>query len=228
MRTTQLLAGRDFAARNPAAVSMANFVYLVEDEATKEAVLVDAAWEIAELLEIVQTRGLKLVAALVTHSHPDHAGGRYAGLSIEGVAELSDRTGVPVWVHPLEEAALVAAGVKRSLIQAAEEGAACKLGQGELRFWHTPGHTPGAICIEAGDALLTGDTLFVGECGRVDLPGSNPMAMWESLQKLKGLRPELVVYPGHDYGETPTSTIEREGRENPWMNISRERWAREG
>lgn len=218
MRVRQLLAGRDFARSNAFASQMANFVYLVEDEATKQCAIVDAAWEIDELLGIIRGEGLTLAAGLVTHTHFDHAGGSYAGAFVEGVAELAARTEAPIWVHPAEAGRLVAAGVPEARLRAAEDGVTCPLGEGVLRFHHTPGHTPGAVCIEAGDALVTGDTLFVGECGRIDLEGSDPRAMYRSLQKLKAMRPELVVYPGHDYGSTPTSTIGRERVENRWMN----------
>ena len=97
------------------------------------------------------------------------------------------------------------------------DGTKSPLGTTEIVCLHTPGHTPGSQCFLTGDAVITGDTLFVDECGRVDLPGSSPRQMVESLQKLARLDPGLTVYPGHDYGPTRTSTIAQQRVSNPYL-----------
>ncbi len=107
------------------------------------------------------------------------------------------------------------AGVSEASVRRVQDGEELALGKGSLSFLHTPRHTPGCQCIRAGDAIITGDTLFVGECGRVDLAGSEPDAMFASLRKLAALPESTRVYPGHHYGRTPTSTIGEEKRTSP-------------
>lgn len=221
----QLLAGRDFARDDESAYQMVNFVYLLGDEPSRQCVLIDPAWDIEGLLALVRQLGLTLTAGIVTHGHPDHAGGNLHGISIAGMAELTRRAGVPAIVHEAEADKLLAAGVDADAIHRVKDGERFALGATELRFLHTPGHTAGAMCIQAGEALFTGDTLFVDECGRVDLPGSNPDDMWRSLQRLKALPPATVIYPGHDYGPTRTATIEQQRQSNPWFRATWEEWS---
>ncbi len=231
LQIEQLVPGRDFAAAGSRcareAASFANFIYLIEEEGSRRCALVDPAWDIAGLLALLDSRELQLEAVLLTHTHADHAGGALGGIQIEGIAELWGRRPVPVLLHPLELPRLRGAlgGRATSLkFELVEEGGRRALGRETLSFLHTPGHTPGALSILAGDALLTGDTLFVDECGRVDLEGSDPVAMWHSLQRLAALPGETRVLPGHDYGPEPTSTIARQRQSNPWMKVSLEAW----
>jgi hydroxyacylglutathione hydrolase len=211
-----LLAGRDFAVGNLGAEQMANFIYLVAERRSAQCVLVDPAWDVEGLIERVQREGLHLVGAIATHCHWDHVGGRFADLQIEGVGRLVERTRVPIYVHELDAERLQAnARVAQDSIRRVKDGGALSLGAGSLSFLHTPGHTPGSHCIRAGDGIITGDTLFVGECGRVDLAGSDPDAMFASLKRLASLPEATRVYPGHHYGKTETSTIGEEKRTSP-------------
>lgn len=212
----QLLAGRDFAVGNSGAEQMANFAYLVAERRSAKCVLVDPAWDVQGLLSRVEREGLQLAGAVATHCHWDHVGGRFADLQIEGVGRLVERTGVPVYVHALDADRLRAnTGVPEASVRRVNDGDALELGAAALSFLHTPGHTPGSHCIRAGDAVITGDTLFVGECGRVDLAGSDPDAMFASLKRLAALPEGTRVYPGHHYGKTESSTIGDEKRTSP-------------
>jgi glyoxylase-like metal-dependent hydrolase (beta-lactamase superfamily II) len=218
----QLLSGRDFAIVNPAAGQMANFTYLIGDADAKEGVLVDPAWDVRSLKTIAEEAGLKLVGIVATHAHPDHVGGSLLGFGIEGVGKLVEVAAVKVWVHEADAAELRrVTGVREQDLVTVKDGDVLKLGDTEIRFIHTPGHSPGSMCLRVGDGIITGDTLFVGACGRIDLPGSDSAAMWQSLNRtLAALPDDLVVYPGHDYGRARRSTIGDEKRTNPYMRIS--------
>jgi glyoxylase-like metal-dependent hydrolase (beta-lactamase superfamily II) len=216
----QLLAGRDFAVVNPAAGQMMNFVYLVGDRDTKECVLVDPAWDVRGVLAVAAEEGLTVVGVVATHDHQDHVGGNLFGLAIEGAAKVVELAQVKVWVHELDAVRLArSAGVADADLVRVTDGSRLTVGQTEIELIHTPGHTPGSMCLRVGDGLITGDTLFVGACGRVDLPGSNPDDMYASLQKLAALPDDLVVYPGHHYGSARTSTIGEQKRTNPYLRV---------
>jgi len=203
---------------------MANFVYIIADPETREAAVVDAAWDIDEILRVVEADGLKLKANLVTHFHPDHLGGQFMGQSIPGAAELLARNvDVKTWIHKAE-ADYVAriAGLSRSDLTLTDGTEELALGNLRVRFLHTPGHTPGSQCFLVDGRLISGDTLFIGACGRVDLPGSDPRQMYDSLvNKLKRLPDETVLYPGHNYADRPTSTIGEEKSHNVYMRFER-------
>jgi len=175
---------------------------------TRAAAIVDPAWEVDRLLREVEARGLRVTHALITHTHEDH---------IEGVAELVQRTGAAVVVSP-REAAVVAAGAP-SLVEVVDR-ADIAIGRCGVRALDTPGHTVGGTCYLGDGFLITGDVLFVGGCGRTDFPGGDSAAMWRSLQRLMALPEETRVYPGHDYGATPTSTLAHELRENPYLRCA--------
>jgi glyoxylase-like metal-dependent hydrolase (beta-lactamase superfamily II) len=175
---------------------------------TRAAAIVDPAWEVDRLLREVDARGLRVTHALITHTHEDH---------VEGVAELVRRTGAAVVVSP-REAAAVAADAK-SLIDALDR-LDIAIGRCGVRALDTPGHTVGGTCYLADGFVITGDVLFVGGCGRTDFPGGDSAAMWRSLQRLMALPEETRVYPGHDYGATPTATLAHEMRENPYLRCA--------
>ncbi len=217
----QLLAGREVAQVHPVAGQMRNFMYLIGDPGSREAVVVDPAWDVASLLAAAEADGYRVVGALVTHYHPDHVGGDLFGLSIEGLTELLERAAVPIYVHRQEAHGLrVVTGVAKSDLRQVEGGDTLRLGGVEIRFLHTPGHTPGSQCFLVGDRLVAGDTLFVQGCGRVDLPGGDAEALYHSLTgTLAKLPPETVLFPGHHYGPTPTSTIGRELEENFYLKV---------
>lgn len=202
---------------------MENFVYLVADEDTREAVVIDAAWDIGEILKVIEQDDLKLKAALVTHFHPDHLGGKLMGHQIQGAAELLARNiPVKVWIHKAEaDYVQRISGLSRTDLMLTDGGEDLPVGNIPLRFLHTPGHTPGSQCFLVDGRVISGDTLFIGSCGRVDLPGSDPAQMYESLVMLKSMPEETVLYPGHNYADRPTSTIGDEKRRNATMRAGR-------
>ena len=217
----QLLAGRDFATEDRVAAGMVNFVYLIGDRATRECVVVDPAWDVDGILDVVDSDGMTLVGALGTHYHPDHVGGTMFGFTVEGMARLLERRPVKLHVNEHEaEGVRIVTGLDESDLVRHSGGDVLKVGDVEIRFVHTPGHTPGSQCFLVGNRLVSGDTLFVQGCGRVDLPGGDPEQMYESLtQRLARLPDDTVLYPGHDYGPKPTSTIGEQKRENYSMRV---------
>ena len=200
---------------------MQNFTYLVGSKRTREVALVDPAWNIDELYDhVVEKRGLKPVAALLTHYHPDHCGGQMMGHSIEGVARLLERQGMKVYAHEDEAGGVrKVTGLSESDIARVASGDKLTIGDVELEFLHTPGHTPGSQCFLVKNALVSGDTLFIQGCGRVDLPGSDPDDMWRSLRKLADLPDDTVLFPGHNYGGGPQATLGDTKKGNPYLRI---------
>jgi hydroxyacylglutathione hydrolase len=225
----QLLAGRDFATADSFAAQMANFVYLVGDEQKKVCMVVDPAWDIPGIIEFADREGLRLTGALVTHYHPDHVGGSIFGHNIEGLAEFTSMRSVKVHVNEAEsEGIKQVTGLSDSDIERHRGGDEITIGDIRVKLLHTPGHTPGSQCFLADGTLVSGDTLFIGGCGRVDLPGSDPEAMYHSLtQVLAKLPIDTLLYPGHNYASKPMSTIGDEKRDNLYLRVgSSEDWLR--
>jgi hydroxyacylglutathione hydrolase len=218
----QLLAGRQVAVQHPVAGQMANFMYLIGDPVSREALIVDPAWNVGDLVAAAEADGYRVAGALVTHYHPDHVGGDLFGLAIEGLATLLEGRAVPVYVNKHEADGLKrVTGVSDSDLRRVDDSDTLALGGFEIRFLHTPGHTPGSQCFLIGNRLVAGDTLFVRGCGRVDLPGGDPEAMYHTLTgKLAKLPADTVLYPGHHYGPTETSTIGDELRENVYLRMA--------
>ena len=212
----QLLAGRDFATSNPVAAQMVNFCYLIGDREARKCVVVDPAWDVADLVDLARNDDMEIVGALATHDHPDHVGGDLFGHQIEGVAHLQDVVSVPVHCNRAEARGVkVVTGLSDSDIRQHDGGDALEVGAIRIELLHTPGHTPGSQCFLVEGRLVSGDTLFVQGCGRVDLPGGDPEEMFRTLsQRLAKLPDDTVLYPGHHYGSTPTSTIGDQKREN--------------
>ena len=197
---------------------MANFVYLVGSLKTREAVIIDPAWHINELLELARNDGMTITGALITHSHQDHAGGDFMGQHIDGVAELLEQCPAKVYIHKTEAEKI---SVPLSEIVQTDEHTTLELDPFKIEFIHTPGHTPGSQCFKLNDRLVSGDTLFIGSCGRTDLPNSSPEDLYDSLtQKLMKLDEQTLVFPGHNYapGQTYTS-IHQEKTQNPFFNF---------
>jgi glyoxylase-like metal-dependent hydrolase (beta-lactamase superfamily II) len=223
----QLLAGRDFATRDPIAAQMVNFSYLIGDAETRECLVVDPAWDVEGLVDAAESDGMKVAGALVTHYHPDHIGGDMFGHSVEGLAQLLEIRAVPAHCNK-EEAAGVRymTGLSGSDVVLHDAGDSIAVGNVTIELVHTPGHTPGSQCFLVDGRLVSGDTLFVQGCGRVDLPGGDPAEMYRTLtQRLAKLPATTILYPGHHYGPTPTSTLADERRDNYYLHPrSLEEW----
>ena len=225
----QILVGQEVAGRDPVASQMANFMYLLGDPKSREALVVDPAWDVEGVVDVAAQDGYRVVGALVTHYHPDHVGGEMFGFRVQGLARLLELQGTPIYVNKFEAEGLKkVTGVSDSDLRRVDDGDTLRLGEHELRFLHTPGHTPGSQCFLLDGRLVAGDTLFVQGCGRVDLPGGDPEAMYHTLTgKLAKLPTDTVLYPGHNYGPTRTSTLGDELRQNHYLQIrSLEDWRR--
>ena len=194
-------SGRDFATNDPVAQQMVNFVYLIGDRETGEAIVVDPAYGIKDLLDILDDDGMPLTGALATHYHPDHVGGDMMGYSIAGVRELLRLHPVPIHVQA-DEAPWVkrVTGAEDSDLVSHDCGDTVLVGDIPIELIHTPGHTPGSQCFLVDDRLVAGDTLFLEGCGRTDLPGGDPGALYETLtQKLAKVPDDAMLFPGHLY-----------------------------
>jgi glyoxylase-like metal-dependent hydrolase (beta-lactamase superfamily II) len=212
----QLLAGRDYAAHDPIARQMVNFVYLVGDRETGEAIAIDPAYDIRGLLDIVAADDMKLVGALATHYHPDHVGGEMMGYAISGVRELLTLHPVPIHVQA-DEAPWVmrVTGASTSDLVEHQSGDTVTVGDIPIELIHTPGHTPGSQCFLVDGKLVAGDTLFLEGCGRTDLPGGDPLALYESItQKLAKVPDDAILYPGHLYSMDPSASMGETRRMN--------------
>ncbi len=198
---------------------MATFCYLVIDDATRTCALIDPAFDTGRLLEMVSNQGLQITHVINTHNHSDHTAGN---------AAIVSATGAKIYIHRLDAAALgklFNRGFSRLMGGKGsprpdvllEDKASIKIGTVALRVIHTPGHTPGGICLYGANNLFTGDTLFVGSAGRTDLPGGNRNRLLKSISGLCTLPGETIIWPGHDYGASPHSTITLEMQSNPFM-----------
>lgn len=199
---------------------MQNFVYLIGDPVARECVVVDPAWEIDTIVETAQADGFTLTGALVTHTHQDHVGGSLESWGmpgrIAGIEELLAKLPARVYVHKAEREFLP--GLGSDLVRV-DNHDTLRVGRLTLTFLHTPGHTPGSQCFLVDGRLVSGDTLFIGSCGRTDLPGSDPSEMYYSLtQRLAALPDETILLPGHNYGGA-ASTIGDEKAQNRFLRF---------
>jgi hydroxyacylglutathione hydrolase len=198
---------------------MQNFVYLIGSTETRKVAVVDPAWEIETILRVAANDDVEITHAFVTHTHPDHVGGRFGGIEIEGVTELLSKCKAKVVVHKAEAEFLNA--LLPSDIIKAESGDKIDVGGVEIQLLHTPGHTPGSQCFLIDNRIVSGDTLFIGSCGRVDLPGSNPEQMYYSLtQKLMALPDETILFPGHNYATQSEATLGEQKKTNPYLRFT--------
>ncbi|MGA7758354.1 MAG: MBL fold metallo-hydrolase [Ilumatobacteraceae bacterium] len=205
----QLLSGRDFAVGDPLASQMVNFVYAVGDRRTGECLLVDPAYAVRELVDLVGADGMTVSGALATHYHPDHVGGSMMGHSIEGISELLDHVDCPVHVqHDEVEWVSKSTSVTADHLVAHDSGDVVRVGDIDITLVHTPGHTPGSQCFFVDDRLIAGDTLFLEGCGRTDLPGSDPSKMVESLRRLAEVPDSTILFPGHRYSIASSATMD--------------------
>ena len=177
--------------------SMDVFSYILGCEATREALVIDPGGEVDRIIEEARREGLQIKYILNTHGHWDHTVGN---------DRLKLLTGASIVRHKQEP------GPDADILLVDEKP--FQLGEIVFTVFHTPGHTPGGICLYAEGQLFTGDTLFVGDSGRTDLPGGHRPTLGASIRRLMELPDETIVWPGHDYGPTPNSTIGWEKRHN--------------
>ena len=200
---------------------MQNFAYLIGDPETREALVIDAAWDIPALVNVAQEDGYTISKALVTHYHQDHLGGEFSGHHIQGAAELLEQVKAKVYIHKAEAEFLNRiAGLSDSDLVKVEGGDTTTVGNIEVTFIHTPGHTPGSQCFLIGHNLVAGDTLFINSCGRIDLPGSSPEDMYYSLQTLSKLVDETRLFPGHNYSGQPSDTLGNQKKHNMYLHLT--------
>lgn len=173
--------------------NMQNFCYIVKDEDTSESIIIDPSWDLIELETVIKENNLKIKYIVNTHHHFDHTLGNEA---------MVESTEAPVIQHENSE-------LKHDI--AVKDGDVIKFGNSKLKILHTPGHSKDSICLIGDGKIFSGDTLFVGNCGRIDLPGGSAKELYHSLfDVLYSLDDNLVLYPGHNYGHKETSTIGQE------------------
>jgi len=188
---------------------MENFVYLIGDPDTRQAMVVDPAWQVDTILRAAEEEGYQVTGALVSHHHYDHT---------NGLEDLLKATDCKVYVNK-NDAEFVKVG-SPNLVKT-DNGDEVDIGKLKIKLIHTPGHTPGSQCFQVHNHLVSGDTLFIKGCGRCDLPGGNPEQMYYTLtQKLMQMDPGTIVLPGHNYADVPTSTIGEELKLNPFMKTA--------
>ncbi len=187
---------------------MGNYVYLLGDGASGLCAVIDPGWHAEIILETAAEAGMAIDGIILTHGHFDH---------VNAADKLLGNRPVPVYMHK-DDAYMLGGRIKTRPLK---DGEKIRIGGIEIETMHTPGHTPGSCCLLSGKNIFTGDTLFIGGCGRVDLPGSDPEKMKESLLKLSRLPPDTTVYPGHAYSDKPYSTIESEIKHNPYMALKK-------
>jgi hydroxyacylglutathione hydrolase len=198
---------------------MQNYVYLIGSTESRKAAVVDAAWDIDEILRIAAQDEMEITHALVTHTHPDHVGGGFAGIEIAGVTELLEKCKAKVVVHKAE--AEFIKGLSSSDIIKTDTGDKVDVGGLEIQLMHTPGHTPGSQCFLVDNRVVSGDTLFIDACGRVDFPGGSPEQMYYSLtQKLMALPDDMILFPGHNYAPLKHATMGEQKKTNPYLQFS--------
>ena len=179
---------------------MKNLDYLVMDETSMEAIVVDSGWETGPVVAAAKAGGMRVRYVVATHGHFDH---------VETIAELAGKLGAQTVAHESSE-------LKTDL--RVRGGDTLTLGGARVSVIHTPGHTQDSICLYDGKNLFTGDTLFIGNCGKTDLPGGSTSELFHSLHAvLMALPGETMIYPGHDYGDVRSRRLGEEAKLNPTL-----------
>ncbi len=212
----QLLSGRDVGTEDQVARQMMNFIYLIGDRTTGEAVVIDPAYDPQGIINILEEDEMNLTGVLATHYHPDHVGGDMMGFNISGITDLLNLASVPIHVQN-EEAELVdkVTGVGFDNLRTHSSGDKISVGSIEIELIHTPGHTPGSQCFLVENRLVAGDTLFLDGCGRTDLPGGDPRQMYESLTtRLAKVPDTATLFPGHLYSPKPSQSMGETRQQN--------------
>ena len=179
---------------------MQNFSYIVEDESTHESIVIDPSWDLDNIIQIIEEQNLNPKYIVNTHWHDDHT---------RGNEELAAEISTKIVQHE-------SSNLQNDMT--VKDGDSIKFGCSELVVYHTPGHSKDSICLVGDGKIFSGDTLFVGNCGRIDLPGGSSRELYHSLfDVISKLDDGLIMYPGHDYGSAQTSTIGNEKMTNPVM-----------
>ncbi len=195
------------------------FAYLIGGENGGDALVIDPAGDADDIIALANAKKLTIRSIVNTHAHVDH---------VMGNEEMKRKTGAKIIVH--ENDAPLLAHIPRTMLamfgakpsppadQTVKDGDTIQVGEVSLKVLHTPGHTPGGMCLYGEGMIFTGDTLFVGGVGRTDLPGGSWQVMLNSIKnRLLTLPDETIVYPGHNYGPSPSSTIKTERLQNPFL-----------
>jgi hydroxyacylglutathione hydrolase len=191
---------------------MANFVYLIGADSSDSVVVVDPAWDVPAIEAAAREAGRKIAGAIVSHCHLDH---------INGLPELLKRHDVPVYANQTEVDFSAELQRIAGAIKATAPGDVLNVAGMKMKMLHTPGHTPGSQCVLAEGAVFSGDTVFINACGRCDLKGGDPEAMFRSIQNvLTKLPDETKLFSGHNYAAVPDSTFGEQKRENPYFQFS--------
>lgn len=213
---------------------MRNIIYMIGDRNTSECLVVDPCWDVDGIMRAARRDGMRIIGAIQTHNHFDHVGGKppppFDGyhITVPGVKKLLEKldTTAKVYVHQLDaDVFQTETEVDPDRISTTVDGQVIQIGQVEIKCIHTPGHTPGSQCLQVNsDRVLTGDTLFVGSCGRTDLPGGCENHLYDSLKnRIGGLSEDILLFPAHLYGQTVMTTVAME-KKNGFLNLDRNAW----
>ena len=187
---------------------MENFIYFIGDKISKEVVIIDPAWDVKHLIDYAKQNELIIKAACVTHGHFDHT---------NGVEELLKHFDIPVYINK-NEMDFFKFNWGNENVRKIDSGEKLKVGNTEIQFIHTPGHTPGSQCFLVNSNLVSGDTLFINGCGRCDLPGGNPEQMFDTISNtLLKMSDDTIIFPGHNYADKKHDTLANQKLTNPYM-----------
>ena len=187
---------------------MQNFIYFVGDKNSKEVLIVDPAWDIPSIITKTSDSGFLIKGILITHGHFDHT---------NGVEEILKKFDIPVYVNE-KEMDFFKFNWGKENVKKVSSGDRLKIGNIEVQFIHTPGHTPGSQCFLVQNNLVSGDTLFIDACGRCDLPGGNVEEMFDTIyNKLMKMPDNTVIFPGHNYANITHDLLKNQKKTNPYM-----------